>query len=109
MPNTTFSRILRIRPVEATAEQIVAQYEPDAIGAWWGAGEPPSEVLVHTGTEVTLAWPEQRGVIGLKNFSMGGQRAVALDFHGWGLEPGATAGLEDRLDATLDGLAARLA
>ena len=43
-------------------------------------------VLVETGREVLLAWPQRRGVIGLKAFRMGPQSVVALDYSAWPTE-----------------------
>jgi hypothetical protein len=52
---------------------------------------------------VLLAWPQERGVLGLKAFRMGPQQVVALDFSTWG----APSDLS-RIEADLRGALARL-
>jgi uncharacterized protein YndB with AHSA1/START domain len=70
------------------------------------------EVLARTPWEVLLSWPEQGGVLGLKAFKMGEDRAVALDFSAWpegGPENAAEAGVGEELRAALDRAVAKLA
>lgn len=73
-----------------------------------GGGELSGECLVRTRTEALLSWPERRGVLGLKCFSMGPQRMVALHFNGWGLPPDARGELSARLERWLDALVPRI-
>jgi uncharacterized protein YndB with AHSA1/START domain len=55
------------------------------------------EVLVDTGREVLLAWPDRQAVVGLKAFRMGPQPVVALDFSTWAANPPSTSALEAEL------------
>jgi uncharacterized protein YndB with AHSA1/START domain len=50
-----------------------------------------ADVLVDTGREVLLAWPDQKAVLGLKAFRMGPQPVVALDFSTWAASPDVDA------------------
>ena len=66
------------------------------------------EVLARTPWEVLLSWTELDGVLGLKAFKMGEDRAVALDFSAWP-EEGREAAVGDDLRAALDRAVERLA
>ena len=67
-------------------------------------------MLIDTGTEVMLDWPEERAVLGLKSFAMGPQPMVALDLSVWSASApatsasGASADREARLNRALDRL-----
>ena len=70
------------------------------------------EVLARTPWEVLLSWPEQDGVLGLKAFKMGPERAVALDFSSWpekGAEAGVGEAVGEELRTALDRAVERLA
>lgn len=58
-------------------------------------------VLVNSGREVLLAWPERGGVLGLKAFRMGPQTVVGLDFSSWTAEPGSHNHIGDELRSAL--------
>ncbi len=80
------------------------------------SGELPAglrgEVLARTPWEVLLSWPELDGVLGLKGFRMGEDRAVALDFSSWsgeGPEGDAEEGVSDAVRRALDRAVERLA
>lgn len=74
------------------------------------AGPLNGRVLAASNREFMIEWPEQRGALSLKAFACGpGDRAVALDFNAWGLDPARKPAIESRVQAALDRLQARLA
>ncbi len=64
--------------------------------------ELAGEVLAVTSREVLFAWPQRRGVLALKAFSMGpAGRYAALDFSGWSLPERERHEVRAFLDAAL--------
>ena len=67
-----------------------------------GGGRVTGRVLARTPRELLFDWPERRGVLGLKAFSMGGQQMLALDFNGGGRAADAAAAWRRFAEGTLN-------
>lgn len=68
----------------------------------YDGSELAGEVLAVSSREVLLEWPQRRGVLALKAFSMGPSgRCAALDFSGWSLPERERGEVRAFLDAAL--------
>ena len=65
-------------------------------------------VLTRTARELLIGWNEKGGVLALKCFAMGPQRAIALEFNAWGRSEGELDEVKAAMEAALDRLAACL-
>jgi uncharacterized protein YndB with AHSA1/START domain len=65
-------------------------------------------VLVDSGREVLLDWPERQAVLGLKAFTMGPGRMIGVDFSTWAETPADLDALTAAFEPALDRLAACL-
>ena len=84
----------------AAPERLAAN---DRVTATIGGLPLTGTVLVHTGREVVLDWPEASGLLSLKAFPMGPNRALALDVGAWG---DRTAGAVAAIERAVERLAA---
>ena len=108
-PSLKRKRTIVMRPASHSPEQLHTLYATIGGRQKWLSPDIPADgaVIVDSGTEVILDWPSERAVIGLKAFSMGPQRMVALDLSQWS-ENGADIAADTRagLHRALDRLAA---
>jgi uncharacterized protein YndB with AHSA1/START domain len=65
-------------------------------------------VLARTQHEVTLSWPEARGVLELKSFSMGPQRVLAIRVSGWKMDAKRAQEIEKQMTESVARLASAL-
>jgi uncharacterized protein YndB with AHSA1/START domain len=70
------------------------------------AGKLTGRVLAITGREATVSWAEIDGVLELKAFSMGPHRVVCLRGYSWGLNAEDMAAIEQKLQRSVERLAA---
>lgn len=73
-----------------------------------GVGKLTGRVLARTEREVALSWPEERGVLELKAFSIGPQKLLCLRASLWGGAPEKAKQIEAQPTAAIDRLAGLL-
>jgi uncharacterized protein YndB with AHSA1/START domain len=77
-------REIVMRPKAHSPERRHALYSTaEGRSKWLPPDLPVDGQLLDTGTEVLLAWPAERALLGLKSFDMGPQQMVALDLSQW--------------------------
>jgi uncharacterized protein YndB with AHSA1/START domain len=99
-------REIVMRPHAHAAERRHSLYSTtDGRRQWLAPDLPADGEILNTGTEVLLAWPDERALLGLKSFEMGPQHVVGLDLSQWS-ETGAAASeaMKARLNRALDRL-----
>jgi uncharacterized protein YndB with AHSA1/START domain len=122
------SAMLIIRPARVDYEEVLKHFLVAAKLAKWlttagsigkvdercdlqlrDAGKLTGRVLAITGREATVSWAEIDGVLELKAFSMGPQRVVCLRGYSWGLNAEDMAAIEQKLQRSVERLAALFA
>ncbi len=96
-----------------------AKYSADALRPWFHTIDGRREwlepliagdsiVLVDSGREALLDWPDQDAVLGLKAFRMGPQQMLALDMSTWSAQPRNLDGIASQMRDALSRLVALL-
>lgn len=104
-PALTRRREIVMRPKAHAPARLQSLYSTtDGRRQWLAPDLPVDGEILNTGTEVLLAWPPERALLGLKSFEMGPQQVVALDLSHWSETGIMSDATRARLDRALDRL-----
>src|SRR5262249_44998781 len=101
------------RTAEGLAQWLTTTGAIGAVGepvklALRGGGNVNGKVLARTKTETEFSWTEENAVIGLKAFSMGPQKVIAVHYVAWEVSSERAKELEQQMERALESLSQAL-